>query len=162
FQIAEAVFGVPRRHVRGDELGADRLGPRERFLVGHQRHRRDTTTDVALRAALLQDRKHVVVVGVLRRDRLVRFTVLHRERDGGERGGGRQNGAQRLSADAHGCDGNADWMSFAASTNFAYASVICCLLPMSPKASSNQADRTSFVIAGSAILRFSGGSVSLC
>ena len=104
---SESIVGCRRWHVRGHQLGADRLGPRERFLVGHERHRRDTARHVAARAALLEDREDVVVVGVLRRDRLVRFAALDGDGDDREHDRRACDGAP----DAHGCFGNADSIS---------------------------------------------------
>ena len=45
--LAVAFVSIPRRHVRGHELRADRLRPRKRVVVGHQRHRRHAARHVA-------------------------------------------------------------------------------------------------------------------
>ena len=66
---------APRRHVSGDQLGPDRFSPGHGVLGGHQRHRRDAAGDVAAAAPIADDRKHIVVVGVGRRDRLVGLGV---------------------------------------------------------------------------------------
>jgi hypothetical protein len=68
-----------------------------------QRHRRDAAGDTAARAFVAQDRKHIVVVRVLRRDRLVRLAVLHGERNAGHDEGGDENEADVLGDDRHGC-----------------------------------------------------------
>jgi hypothetical protein len=107
-QIAEALVGVPRRHVPGDELGANRFGPRKRVVVGHQRHRRHAAGHVAAGAAVAQDREDVVVVGVLRRDRLVRLARDGCQQRGpcGEAGGNRDADAEGRAP--HGCAGKDD------------------------------------------------------
>ena len=78
-ELAEASVRVPGRHVGSDQFGADRLGPRKRVLVIHQRHRGDAALDVAAPALVPEDRKHVLVEGVLRRDRFVRLTAPARD-----------------------------------------------------------------------------------
>jgi hypothetical protein len=83
--LAERFVSRGRRHVGGNQLRADRFRPRECFLVGHQRHRRDPALDMTPRASLFQNRKDVVVVCVLRSDWLVRFAALLREHEKRER-----------------------------------------------------------------------------
>src|SRR5205085_489053 len=134
-----------------------------RELVRHQRHRRDAALHVARRALVADDREHVVVVGVLRGDRLVRLSDARRQ---GEPSGDDKecDGGAEREAWSRACHhrGNTDWMIASASANCAYAATIWFLLPMSPNASSRYDARTSFAIAGSASSRFSGGSPSSC
>ena len=82
-----------------EQLDAQRLGPRRRVVVGHQRHRRHAAFDVAAAAVRLEHREDVLVVEVLRGDRLVR---LDRRGRPGDRGSHRPTAAA-----ASGSDGNA-------------------------------------------------------
>ena len=69
------VLDAPRRHMTGDELGADRFSPRDGILVGQERHRRHAAGHVAPAASIADDRKDVFVVGVGRGDGFVGFAA---------------------------------------------------------------------------------------
>ena len=83
---AEPVIGIPGRHVRGHQLGANRFGPGKGVLVRQQRHRRDAAIDVASAAALADDREDVIGVVVLRGNRLVGLARLRADQDAPEDG----------------------------------------------------------------------------
>ena len=51
--------GAPGRHRPGSDARANRLRPRPRLVVLHQRHRREHRRPMALHALGIQDRRHV-------------------------------------------------------------------------------------------------------
>ena len=53
----------PRRHAFQQHGFLDARGPRPRFFVGQQRHRRHFTGAMAVLAALLHDRQHILIEG---------------------------------------------------------------------------------------------------
>ena len=58
--------------VCGQQLGTERLGPRECVLVFQERHRADAAVDVAAAASIQEHRVDIGVVGEFRRDAFVR------------------------------------------------------------------------------------------
>ena len=79
-QRRKARIAEPGRHVSRGQLEPDRFGPRARLVVRQQRHRRDAPWRMTRAAFAAHDRIHVLGVGVLRRDRLVRADRLGCER----------------------------------------------------------------------------------
>ena len=121
------------RHVSRDDLRPNRLGPRHRIPIGHQRHRRDAPWHMTLPAPLAHDRVHVFRIRVLRCHQLVRFVAPGREKEDGDD----CNEQDDSAACAHRWPlvlrrENADCTSVAARENAAYACSICALSPISP------------------------------
>ncbi len=79
----------PRRHAARGEFVADRLSPRHRGFVRHERHRRGPAFDVANAAMIPQKREDIFVVVVSRRHRRMRADVLrgHEEKNDRKRDG---------------------------------------------------------------------------
>ena len=84
-QRRDARVAVPRRHVSCRQLGPDRLGPRARVFVRHERHRCDASGPMASPALRLDDRIDILGKRVLRGHRPVRIETrrpAQRQRDG--------------------------------------------------------------------------------
>ena len=71
----------PRRHAAARQLVANRFGPGDRFLVSHERHRRNAAVDMAAPTVVAEQREDVTIVVVLRRHRFVRVPCSDAERN---------------------------------------------------------------------------------
>src|SRR4030095_10169717 len=118
-----------------------------------QRHRRDATAHVAATAFIAQDRKDVVVIGVRRRNGLVRAPGFDADQDT-ERYEC-QCDRRVCRATDHLNSPNAVSASATAALNAAYTASICARLPTSPAASRSHAVGTTRARAGSPASRLS-------
>src|SRR6266516_6908101 len=80
---AYVLVDKPRGHFPSNDLLLDRLGPRPRLLVGHQRHRRKRARPVTHLTAILQDRRYILSKGdlILRCQRIGRRRLARHRRD---------------------------------------------------------------------------------
>src|SRR6185503_8637897 len=71
-KLPRCSINAPRRHVPGEQFCPNRFRPRQCVCVCRERHWRHSVLHVATAAAIAKHRKGIVVVGVFRRDGLVR------------------------------------------------------------------------------------------
>ena len=103
---ADVLVDVPRRHFARQDFLFDRLGPGPHFLIGQQRHGRESIRPVTDLAAVLEKRRHILRKRDLRLARAGaagRFSACRQSRDRPHGDRYRKNGSHLLPPDTATC-----------------------------------------------------------